>query len=389
MNILLVAPFVNLSNCIADSTHVFEIANNLSRLGNSVYVIAQKESSFNNAHIFDQNVKFINVRVCSSLLLNRILCLIYSFFVSAFYVLFCKIDIIYERHLIISIGLICGMLFRKKVVTEVNGIGVDELNLQGIVKRIYITIEDAVFKSTNLIIVVTSNIKEYLVDMHSLDRNKIYVFENGVNTEIFKPYDKKLSQNRLGFDNNYSYVCFVGNLAPWQGIEYLIDASPYVIKENKVKFVIVGDGVLREKLKDKVCSLGYNDYFIFVGKVPYNEVPYYINASDVCVVPKIKSLSSGYSPLKIYEYLACGKAVVATRAHGFEFVESFYTGILVNPENPLELSTAITKLVKNINVNDIMAKNGLEYVRKNNTWKRVAENIMNLLNLLVQKETDM
>lgn len=67
--------------------------------------------------------------------------------------------------------------------------------------------------------------------------------------------------------------------------------------------------------------------------VPYQKVPLYINASDICVTAK-KSLKSGYSPLKLYEYMACGKQVVANRVNGFEILEKNKAGILVEPENP-------------------------------------------------------
>jgi len=76
-------------------------------------------------------------------------------------------------------------------------------------------------------------------------------------------------------------------------------------------------------------------------------VPEYINASNVCVVPKIP-LKSGHSPLKLYEYMACGKPVVASRISGFEILEQNNAGILVEPENPEKLAKAILKLLKRL-----------------------------------------
>jgi glycosyltransferase involved in cell wall biosynthesis len=115
------------------------------------------------------------------------------------------------------------------------------------------------------------------------------------------------------------------------------------------------------------------DKFIFTGKVPYEKIPLYINASEICVVYK-KPFKSGFSPLKLYEYMACGKPVVASNVDGFEILEQLKAGSLVKPEDANELAKAIIKLLKDRQLREIMGRNGIEYV-KTQSWEAVTRKV--------------
>ena len=123
----------------------------------------------------------------------------------------------------------------------------------------------------------------------------------------------------LRLEESEKYVCFVGNLAAWQGVEFLIYAAPLILEKcPDVRFLVVGDGAMKNKLLEITSELGLSDKIIFTGRVPYESVPLYINAADVCVAPFIKGRNAkiGLSALKTYEYLACGKPIVASSIPG-------------------------------------------------------------------------
>jgi glycosyltransferase involved in cell wall biosynthesis len=141
-----------------------------------------------------------------------------------------------------------------------------------------------------------------------------------------------------------------------------------------VKFLIVGDGIMKTKWIQLVNKLKISDKFIFTGRVPYEAVPLYINTSDICVTPK-KPIKSGYSPLKLYEYMACCKPVVATRTNGFEIIEEYNAGILINPKNSKEFADAIKTLLHNNNLRIKYGRNGREYVIKNHSWESVVKKV--------------
>jgi glycosyltransferase involved in cell wall biosynthesis len=217
--------------------------------------------------------------------------------------------------------------------------------------------------------------------------DRVFVIQNGANIDLFKPADQTKCKNKFGFDNNDKYVCFVGNLAPWQGLEYLIKASALIIKENvNTKFLIIGDGVLTEALKRMVKDINMEDWFNFIGAVPYEQVPEYINACDVCVAPFIRARNEmiGLSPLKIYEYLSCGKPVIASNIEGVgDFLSGTKSGIAVEPENPENLAKGILELLKNDEMAMKMGRNGREIVFKEHSWDSVARKVSKVFKNLI------
>ena len=172
----------------------------------------------------------------------------------------------------------------------------------------------------------------------------------------------------------------------WQGLEYLIKSVPHVLIEcPDSRFLLVGDGVLKSVLRAWLKILVYPIKY-FTGMVPYQDVPYYINASDVCVVPKLP-LKSGYSPLKLCEYLACEKPVIASRLNGFEILEEHQMGLLVPPEDEVALAQAIVKLLKSFSLREEMGENGRQYVVEHRSWESVARKTLEVFEELIEQDS--
>ena len=114
-----------------------------------------------------------------------------------------------------------------------------------------------------------------------------------------------------------------------------------------------------------------------LGRKPYDELPRYVAGIDVCINPYIlDDIASGCSPLKLYEYMACAKPVVASRVCGFEVLESVGAGLLVSPDDPEELAGAVVSLLKDEGLREEMGKNGREYVVKSHSWESVAKRVL-------------
>lgn len=300
-----------------------------------------------------------------------------------------RFDIIYTRNILRgAIGILIRMVWKSKLVLEVNGISQDEWRLTneqsttdgkgpGSIQIKFLEyLRNIVSRNVDEVIAVTQGIKDHLID-HGVKENIIWVIENGANTELFKPIkdDNTLKgiKNRLHINDNESVVMFVGNLAPWQGVEYLLHAVPLIVKENpKTKFLIVGDGIMKEKLESLSKELSIVQNVLFTGAIHYDKVSLYINMCDVCIVLKRK-MRSGYSPLKLYEYMACGKPVIATNTAGFEILEQYNAGILVNPEDSEELSNAIVELLQNKQLREQMGANGRKLVVREHSWESIAK----------------
>ena len=393
MNILFYGP-LEVRNLGSFKVHIYEVVSNLSKLGHNIIPLSTNASedvsgidskqlvslwrriknTLRSSPIYELLKGEINI---SWLFLKEI-----HIFFLAFVLVIRKrerVDVIYRRHSLFNSEYFLARLFRIPSVREVNGIIADEAKITKGGDNFSLQIIDRVerfsIRKADKIIVVTPKLKEVLHNNYKVPRDKIVVIPNGVNTNLFRPIDQKEIKKDLGFDQDTNYICFVGSLIPWQGVEFLIRSAPLILKEHpKTKFLIVGDGPLKEELIELAEKTGVSDKFIFTGAVPYEEVPKYINASDVCVVYK-KPLRSGYSPLKLYEYMACGKPVVASRVEGFEILEQNKAGILVEPENPEELAKAIIKLLKDEGLRRELGENGRKYVAKNHSWESVARKV--------------
>lgn len=310
-----------------------------------------------------------------------------------------NIDVLYTRNELIGfVGLFIKILTGSKLVIEVNGISSDEWNtikahsnnkiLTNLKIYFLLGIGSYVMKKADALVAVTEGIKKYLIDQ-GITESKVFVVENGANVDLFKPINDSKIINKLrgqhGIAEDDHVLLFVGNFAPWQGVEYLIKVAPLVLKKvPQTKFVIVGDGIMRKQWEDMVQNLELKDYFVFPGKIPYENVSLYINMSDTCIVLK-KPLDSGYSPLKLYEYMACEKPIVASKVTGFEILEQYNAGILVNPLDAQEVCKAIFRLLKNEQLRKQMGMNGRNLVISKYSWRITAVKTLDVFKNIVNK----
>jgi len=143
---------------------------------------------------------------------------------------------------------------------------------------------------------------------------------------------------------------------------------------------------MRDKLLEIASKMGLSDKFTFTGRVPYEDVPLYINAADICVAPFIKERNSkiGLSALKTYEYLACGKPIVASSISGVkDLIDLSGGGISVTPEDPGELANAVVKLISDQKTRNMMGEQGRKYVVENHSWDGVARKILDICDDIV------
>jgi glycosyltransferase involved in cell wall biosynthesis len=323
VKILLSAPTVFIDGKTGDSTHLRELATNLFFMNDKIEVHSRIKENNNGQYHF----KFfpINMQYELNNVYNIVLYMCYIF--GKTFALFAKnrYDCVYERHHIFNFASIFGVLLSIPTILEVNGLMVEESKDQGKFGSIALKIAEKwemyIFSLVDTLIIGSKELEEILICDYAISSEKIKLIPNGANTEIFKPIEG--SKSILGFDESKKYVCFIGNLVSWQGLDYLIECAPHVVKKiPNVVFVIVGTGFEEERLKEKVKESVFSKYFIFTGAVPYQDVPLYINASDICITLK-KELVSGYSPTKLYEYMACGKPVIASDFSGHQILSEF------------------------------------------------------------------
>ena len=306
-----------------------------------------------------------------------------------------KYDILYTREILfLSHMHLIKKIIRKSIFLEVNGIpskeaeianklepgAISENRLQLIRKR-----EKTAFNTADHIIAVTNGLKRLLLEDYKVNANNVSVVPNGVDPKEFSP-DISVKDVRKTLNLERSQVVMsVSSFKPWHGVLDIVKAATKITQEKpNVKFLLIGSGPTLPLAQRKVSKLKLNSYFIFIGERPHNELPKLVNLADVCVYtpqPHGYIERIGLASIKIFEYMATGKPIVAYRIKGLkEIIEESGAGILVDPGDSDSLATAILTLLNHPQMAKKMGENGRKAVERKYTWSGVVDQIITILN---------
>lgn len=212
-------------------------------------------------------------------------------------------------------------------------------------------------------------------------RRPVEVVPNGADTRVFAPREAAEARRRLGVPDGGPVVSYVGKLVPRKGVDTLIEAMGILHRRGggAPLLVAAGIGELREPLEARAAALGVADRVRFVGKVPHDDVGWWIAAGDVFVLP---SLSEGL-PTVVCEAMNCGRPVVATAVDGTpEIVRDGETGLLVPPSDAPALADALARLVDDPALAARMGARALEIGRERYTWEANARTMTRIYEAL-------
>jgi glycosyltransferase involved in cell wall biosynthesis len=388
MRILIYVPTIIIDRGSGDSRHVYELGENLSKLGNQVGIVCRLAGRSYNGSASVKRVKSPDIRVVS-----WFWSYIYGLFLGLIVPHARKYDLVYTRGGVSAAAWVISRLARIPYVTEVNGLIREEARMSGVrwwsraFGYLLNWIESKAYRWSQHVVAVSPQIRQALVADAGIKPAKITVIPNGANTDLFKPMDANDARRQLNLSGGDYFVAFVGSLAAWQGVEYLIKSAPHILEAYpQSKFLIVGDGIMRQGLVELAQRLGVSDRMVFTGRVPYDKVALYMNAGDLCVAPftRERNEKAVGSPLKIYEYAACGKAMVTARLPGLEFVEQHRLGIMTEPDDPEELANTIMKLLREPELRRQMGENGRKYVVEGHSWGSVAKRVAEVCEQVIE-----
>jgi D-inositol-3-phosphate glycosyltransferase len=224
-------------------------------------------------------------------------------------------------------------------------------NIAGLADRepdLRIATEKKLAQNCQRILAPTDREKENLIKHCHTPAQNIGVVPCGVNLDLFRPMEKSVARQLLGFDENESIVLYVGRFDPIKGIDRLLEAVAHLKHLKRMRLVIVGgDGPATpeyQKLRQLCGKFGIQKFVHFAGRVEQNQLPPYYSAADALVVPSYYE-SFGLVGL---ESLACGTPVVATRVGAMvDIIEEGKTGHLVADLAPRGLANSIEKVISN------------------------------------------
>lgn len=303
-----------------------------------------------------------------------------------------QFNVIHERFGLYAFGgILASRILRIPHLTEINGPGIEEKKLftkdiAPIQKFTAKMIRKFCLRNTDHIIAVSNNLKSFLLDNHLINRrDKITVLPNAADVTAFnKQFDVQSIKASLSSEDTF-IIAYTGTLQVWYAIEDLISAFPLVRKEVPNAFLLVaGEGQAREKLENLVRLHGISNKVRFVGYINHDKIPEIIAVADVVVAPyKEVGMPFFNSPIKIFEYLSAGKAIVASKIGQIaEILQDQHTALLVTPSQIEELANAIIRLARDDNLRNYLSKNAKIESRKY-SWDRYTDSLVNIYKELI------
>lgn len=210
----------------------------------------------------------------------------------------------------------------------------------------------------------------------------IEVVPNGADTAVFFPRDRGEARRRLGIPEDGPVISYVGKLVPRKGVDVLIEAMGMLRDRMRPLPLLVAAGIgeMRDGLEARCRELGIADRVRFVGKIPHDDVAWYMAAGDVFVLP---SYSEGL-PTVACEALNCGVPMVATAVDGTpEIVRHEQTGLLVPAGEAPPLADALERVLTDHALRARLAQTAARVGRDEYTWDANARHTARLYEELV------
>ncbi|MDA7951281.1 MAG: glycosyltransferase family 4 protein [Pirellulaceae bacterium] len=202
-------------------------------------------------------------------------------------------------------------------------------------------------KNCHHLISVANAMTDLLVDNGVAPREKFSTIYSGMKIEPFLKAnnDRQTTRKELGFSDDHFVVGKIARLFHLKGHKYLINCAAQIIQEvPNIRFLLVGDGLLREEFEKQIASLNMEKHFCFTGLVRPSQIPRYLGAMDCLVHTSLREGLARTLP----QALLAAKPVVSFAIDGApEVVLPEKTGFLVNPKDEQGLGQAIKTLAQN------------------------------------------
>lgn len=295
-----------------------------------------------------------------------------------------KPDAIYERYsLLATSGIEIAHDLGIPHILEVNApLSKEAAEHRGVAFHHMIeSVERRILNASSHVVAVSEPIRQWACSLGVLPES-VTTMSNGVNIERFITSASVGESSIVPSDR--PVVGFVGTLKAWHGTPMLVRALGYIArvrgKAQAPRLLIVGDGPQREMLGQLAAEEGIEDLTIFSGSVPHGEIPDWISRMDIAVAPYDDLQNFYFSPLKVYEYMAAAKAIVASNIGQItDCITHGSDGLLYQPGNVSSLADQIMHLLDDEALRVSLGKNARVTARDNHSWAKNAHAVTGLI----------
>lgn len=298
-------------------------------------------------------------------------------------------DVVYERNGLYRNGI--AMACKRLKMPYVLFVEADEIlehdymgqPIKGILRRSAQRQFRYNLETADRIICVSGQLKSHLVTKWRIQAEKILIFSNGVDVEQFRPdldIGMQVSSSLRIKDN--PLILFVGNFYEWHDVGTLLDSFTLVLAEKpETHLVLVGDGSTQKAMKQRTIDLGVSHAVQFKGLISHNDVSLYMASADIAVVPYPKmDYENWLSPLKLFEYMASGRSIVASAVgQVVDIIQHEKNGLLVPAGDSSKMAEAIIRLVKDKDLRVRLGQQAREDAVRKHSWEQYISNLENVL----------
>ena len=299
---------------------------------------------------------------------------------------------VYESHAVSGYGFpkrLKKLCINKPFIHTIHGVLADEfeqlkkIGYQSIRDRIanhfmnkFSKLEEETAQNATLIVTISKYSLERIQNLYGIKQNKVRIVPNGVDVEKFKPMENPTALRKQFGLGDEPCVLFVGSLIPRKGIDLLVKAAKKIVKEQvDTKFIIVGEGPLKNQLAIYLKAANLSDNFKFLGNLKEQALLAIYNCADVFALPSVQEGQG----IVLLEAQASSKPVVAFDVGGVkETIRNGETGILVKRGSSDELADALLKLLGNRDLRESMGISGRRFVTENYTWDICAQKMLDV-----------
>ena len=295
-------------------------------------------------------------------------------------------DFLYERHALRNrVGLRAARRLGIPLLLEVNAPLAREEAAEGKLRNLdrELRREVSTLSEADAVLVVTEVLKRILVE-DGVPERKIHVIHNGIAPEQFLTPRSGQVRQQLRLEDRL-VLGFVGFPRPWHGLERVVESMAAASAGRLLDAVLLigGEGPALEPIRSLAASLGIGDRVVSSGVLNRADIPAFIDAFDVALQPHATSYAS---PLKLFEYLARGVAVIAPRQPNLEEILTHGdSAVLFDPSDAASFSRELVRLAEDRALREKVGNGGRRRVIDGGfTWTRNAERIVGLAQSLLE-----
>jgi glycosyltransferase involved in cell wall biosynthesis len=243
-------------------------------------------------------------------------------------------------------------------------------------ERLATHVETTLLHAASLVVVVSRPLRDELL-RRGIPERRILLNPNGVDPDRYSPQADGSVVRRAYRLEHRRVVGFIGTFGRWHGAPLLIEAFANLLARRpewreSVRLLMIGDGLTRPDVEACVQSLGLAQHVVLTGLVPQSDGPAHLAACDVLVSPQVRNPDGTPffgSPTKLFEYMAMGKAIVASNLDQLgEVLADGDTGLLVEPGDVEGLASAIERLLADENLARRLGEAARRAVLAGHTW---------------------